>query len=130
VKKAVGLYIYHAYFCRKKEIKAKRKAKRTEKDMDVKRQKFDECGMSLSVIIFISLSILSACPCWWQLVHSSWEKMLQFSLLTPTHYYYYYFASAAVTLDSSRMTASSSGSWSGFSLPSNFLMGTCRQCGS
>jgi len=76
--------------------------------MDVKRQKFDECGMSLSVIIFISPSILSACPCWWQLVHSSWEKMLQFSLLT----HYYYFASAAVALDSSRMTASSSGSWS------------------
>ena len=71
MKKAVGLYIYHAYFCRKKEIKAKRKAKRTEKDMDVKRQKFDECGMSLSVIIFISPSILSACACWLQLVHSS-----------------------------------------------------------
>ena len=36
--------------CRKKEIKAKRKAKRADSDMDVKRQKFDECGMGLYVV--------------------------------------------------------------------------------
>jgi len=35
--------------------------------------------------------------------------------------YYYYFASAAVTVDSSHITASSSASWSGFCLPSNFV---------
>jgi len=38
--------------------------------------------------------------------------------------------SHAVAVDSSRMTASSSASWSRFSPPSNFVMGTCRQCGS
>jgi len=38
--------------------------------------------------------------------------------------------SHAVAVDSSRMTASSSASWSRFSPPSDFVMGTCRQCGS
>ena len=41
-----------------------------------------------------------------------------------------YFASAAVAVDSSHTTASSSASWSRFSLPSILLMGTCRQYGS
>jgi len=36
---------------------------------------------------------------------------------------YYYFASAAVAVDSSHMTASSSASWSRFSLPSNVVNG-------
>ena len=35
----------------------------------------------------------------------------------------YYFASAAVAVDSSRMTASSSASWSRYSSPSNFVNG-------
>jgi len=34
-----------------------------------------------------------------------------------------YFTSAAVAVDSSHMTASSSASWSGFSLSSNFVNG-------
>ena len=37
--------------------------------------------------------------------------------------YIIYFASAAVAVDSSRMTASSSASWSRFSPPSNFVDG-------
>jgi len=37
--------------------------------------------------------------------------------------HYFYFAIAAVAVDSSHMTASSSASWSRFSLPSNFVYG-------
>lgn len=36
--------VLHVYY-RKKEIKAKRKAKQTDEDVAVKRQKSDECGM-------------------------------------------------------------------------------------
>jgi len=49
VKRKPLSYILHVC-CRKKEIKAKRKAKRTEEDLAVKRQKSEECGMGLSVI--------------------------------------------------------------------------------
>jgi len=41
-----------------------------------------------------------------------------------------YFASAAVAVESSRVTASSSASWSRFSPHSDFVDGLCRQCGS
>ena len=45
-------------------------------------------------------------------------------------YCYYYFASAAVGVDSSRVTASSSASWTRFSPLHILLIGMCRQCGS
>ena len=41
-----------------------------------------------------------------------------------------HFASELVAVDSSHMFASSSTSWSSFNPPSNFVVGTCRLCGS
>jgi len=52
------------------------------------------------------------------------QLSLSTALLSPALYsIIYYFASAAVAVDSSHMTASSSSSWSRFSLPSNFVNG-------
>ena len=66
--------------------------------------------------------------------------VLTFCLLAPaltlcvlevlTRLFIIYFANAAVAVDFNDMTASSSASWSRFSPPSNFVMGTCRRRGS
>ena len=52
---------------------------------------------------------------------------LQFTKQPTLCFYCYCFASVAVAVDSDHMTASSSASWSRFSPPSNFLMGTSGQ---